>query len=197
MEESALPKSDEMNQILSRLYGSDAVNALPFSAQPSVELLITRPGVWRAGTLMVPRTEDGLRFDAFGLHWRLLAAGADTENNFDLFEVAAVDGAGMPARILGADEAIYVIEGAVKVESDGQSIGGGIGSFSYAPAGSSLIWTASGFSRLLVFHFPGGFFGELAGGCGRDTLVVAWLESIGTRFLVTMPIDGAVLTLAP
>jgi hypothetical protein len=54
-----------------------------------------------------------------------LTGGADTENNYDLFEVAAGDGAGMPPRILGADEAIYVLEGALTVESDGQLIGGG------------------------------------------------------------------------
>lgn len=183
MEESAPPKSDETNQILSRLYGSVAVTALPFSVQPSEELLVTEPGVWRAGTLKVARVEDSLpAFDAFGLRWRLLAAGADTENNYDLFEVLAGDGAGMPARILSADEAIYVIEGGVKVESDGQSIGGGVGSLTYAPAGSSLRWTVSGESHLLVFHFPGGFDRALAGGRGQDTLVAAWLESMGTRF---------------
>jgi hypothetical protein len=45
MEESMPPKSDELNQILSRLYGSVAVTALPFSVPPSEELLATTPGV--------------------------------------------------------------------------------------------------------------------------------------------------------
>jgi hypothetical protein len=73
---------------------------------------------------------------------RMLAAGVDTEDNYDLFEVSAGEGAGMPTRILGADEAIYVIAGAVTVESDGQSIGGGIGSFT----------RAGGISRKLAGH---------------------------------------------
>lgn len=193
MAESLPPKSDELNQILSRLYGSVAVTALPFSVQPTEELLVTKPGVWQAGTIKVATTQDAPTFDAFGLHWRRLAAGADTENNYDLFEVAATNGAGMPARILGADEAIYVIEGAVTVESAGQSIGGGMGSFTYAPAGSVLRWQATVAARLLIFHFPGGFDRALVGGCGQDALVAAWLESMGTRFLTAMPLTPAVL----
>jgi quercetin dioxygenase-like cupin family protein len=109
-----------------------------------VELLVTKPGAWRAGTIKVTRAEDAPAFDAFGLHWRLLAAGADTENSYDVFDVVAHERAGMPTRILGADEAIYVLEGKVKVESDGQSIGGEIGSLTYVPAGSIVSWQAVG-----------------------------------------------------
>ena len=99
----------------------------------------------------------------------------------------------MPPRILGADEAIYVLEGAVTVESDGQLIGGGIGSLTYVPAGSVVSWQASAEARLLIFHFPGGFDSALAGGRGQDALVVAWLESMGTRFLTNMPLTPAAL----
>jgi quercetin dioxygenase-like cupin family protein len=139
-------------------------------------------------------TECEPAFDAIGLHWRLLAAGADTENNYDLFEVAAGNGAGMPTRILGADETIYVLEGAVAVESDGQSIGGAIGSLTYLPAGSVVRWQASAEARLLIFHIPGGFDRALAGGRGQDSLVVAWLESMGTRFLTNTHLTPAAPT---
>jgi quercetin dioxygenase-like cupin family protein len=193
MEEGPPPKSPEPNEILSRLYGSLAVTALPFAVQPTKELLVTKAGVWSTGKIKIARAEDGPAFDAFGLHWKLLAAGADTENNYDLFELAAGDGAGMPRCILGADEAIYVLEGAVTVESDSQSIGGGIGSLTYMPAGSIVSWRAAGKARLLIFHFPGGFDRGLAGGRRQDGLVVAWLESIGTRFLTNMPLTPATL----
>jgi quercetin dioxygenase-like cupin family protein len=169
------------------------VTALPFEVQPTEERLVTKPDVWRAGTIKVASAESGPAFGAFGLHWRLLAAGADTENNYDLFEVAASNGEGMPTRILGADEAIYVLEGAVTVKSDGQSIGGGIGSLTYVPAGSVGSWQAIAESRLLIFHLPGGFDRALAGGRGQDALVVAWLESMGTRFLTNMPLTPAAL----
>jgi hypothetical protein len=78
-------------------------------------------------------------------------------------------------------------------ESDGQSIGGGIGSLTYVPAGSVVSWQAIAESRLLIFHFPGGFDRALAGGRGQDALVVAWLESMGTRFLTNMPLTPAAL----
>ncbi|MGD4386685.1 cupin domain-containing protein, partial [Xanthomonas citri pv. citri] len=127
---------------LSRLYGSVGVTALPFSVPPSEALLVTRPGVWEAGTVKVATAQDAPAFGAFGLQWRLLAAGIDTEDKYDLFEVTAADGAGMPPRILGTDEAIYVLEGAVTVETDGQSNRAGVGSFTYAPAGTVLQWQA-------------------------------------------------------
>jgi quercetin dioxygenase-like cupin family protein len=193
MEESLPPKSDELNQILSRLYGSVGVTALPFSVQPTEALLITKPDVWEAGSVKVARAAEGPAFEAFGLQWRVLAAGMDTEDNYDLFEVSAGEGAGMPLRILGADEAIYVISGAVTVESAGQSVGGGVGSFTYMTAGSVVSWQAAADARLLIFHFPDGFDRALAGGLGHDALVVAWLESTGTRFLAAMPLTQDVL----
>jgi len=193
MEESAPPKSDELNQILSRLYGSGAVTALPFSVQPTEELIVTKPGVWGAGSIKVARAEDRPAFDAFGMRWRLLAGCVDTGNDYDLFEVTAGDGAGMPTRVLSTDEAIYVIEGAVTVESDGQALGGGRGSLTYVSAGSVVSWQAAAGSWLLIFHFPGGFDLALAGGRGQDAFVVAWLESMGTRFLTAVPLTPTVL----
>jgi hypothetical protein len=57
----------------------------------------------------------------------LLAASNETNETYDLFEVAADAGAGMPARMLGADEAVYVLAGAVAIENDGISMGGRVG----------------------------------------------------------------------
>jgi len=194
MEEGPPPRSDEQNQIISRLYGSDAVTALPFSVPPSEELLATRQGAWVAGTILVAGPEDdATTYDAFGLRWRLLAAGADTESNYDLFEVTTSEEATMPARILGAGEAIYVIEGAVSVSSDGESHEAAIGSFTYAAAGSIMSWRADAGSRLLVFHFPGGFDRALAAGRGQDALVATWLETTGTRFLSPLPLAQSVV----
>jgi len=194
MEESLPPKSDALNQVLSRLYGSVAVTALPFSVPPAEELLVTKPDSWHAGTLKIARAEDDPAFHAFGLAWHLLAAGAETADDYDLFEVVAAAGAGMPRRILGANEALYVLEGLVDIESDGGgSVTTGVGAFSYAPAGTLLRWQAMGAARLLVFHFPGGFDRALAGGRGQEALITAWLESTGTRFLDAMPLTSAAL----
>ncbi len=188
MAEGPPPRNDEQNQILSTLYGSSAVTALPFSVQPSERLLVTKQGVWGAGTIHVARPEGAETFDPFGLHWQLLATGADTETHYDLFDVFASNEATMPARILVADEEIYVIEGSVNMDIDAQTTEAGTGSFTYAAVGSVMSWRAAAGSRLLVFHFPGGFDRALANGRGEDALVVAWLESTGTRFLQAMPL---------
>lgn len=193
MEESPPPKSDELNQILSRLYGSVAVTALPFSVPPSEALLVTQPGGWHAGTLKMAQAKEGPLFEAFGLEWRLLAAGAETDDDYDLFEVAAAAEAGMPRRIVGADEAIYVLEGSIRLESNGDATTVGVGAFSYVPTGTMLRWHAAEDARLLVFHFPGGFDRALAGSHGQDALAAAWLEARGTRFLEALPFDTRVL----
>jgi hypothetical protein len=109
------------------------------------------------------------------------------------FDVLAGDGAGMPPRLLGGDEVIYVIEGEVTVESDGEIMGGGIGAFTYMAAGSVVSRRALSGARLLVFHFPGGFDRALESGNGQNALIVAWLESMGTRFLTAMPLTPSIL----
>ncbi len=137
--------------------------------------------------------DDAQTFDAFGAQWRLLAAGADTENTYDLFDVTAGTDAALPSRILGADEALYVIDGTVTVDSDAQSTVATTGSLSYAAAGSVMGWRAAAGAHVLVFHFPGGFDRALAGGRGQDALVAAWLETMGTRFLSPIALPPAAL----
>ncbi len=112
-----------------------------------------------------------------------------------MIDVTARDGATMSAPILGGDEAIYVIENAVTVDSDGQLIEASGGSFTYAAVGSVMSWQAEVSSHLLVFHFPSGFDRALANGRGQDALGAAWLESTGTRFLSALPLpeDTAIM----
>ena len=193
MAESAPPKNGETNRILSRLYGTVGAPALPFDGPPTEATLVTQPGVWGVGEVKVSSAQDAPVFGAFGLQWQRLAAGADTEDNYDLFDVSATAGAEMPTRILGDDEALYVLQGAVTVEADGQTHKAGVGSFTYVPAGTLLRWQIGAGTRLLVFHFPGGFDRALAGGNGQDALVAAGLEAAGTRFLSAMPLPETAL----
>ncbi len=183
MAESAPPKSEEPNEFLSRLYGSVGVTALPFSVPRSETLLATDPDGWRKGVREIATSRDGPHFTAFGLEWHMLASGIDTENTYDLFEVEAAVGQGMPARVLGSDEALYVLDGSLNIVADGQAMRGNAGSLTYMSAGSSVTWNTNAASRLLVFHFPGGFDRALTNGRGQDALVAAWIEADGTRFL--------------
>lgn len=187
-EEGPPPKSPALNIILSQLYGTVAVTALPFNAPPSKENMATSAG-WHPGSLRVATIEDGPHLDAFGLHWRLLAGGADTDNTYDLCDVIVPAGATMPTRVIGTDEALYVVTGGLVVECDGDATPAGVGSFTYAKAGSVLGWRAGADeARALVFHFPGGFDRALVGARGKDALVAAGAEATGTRFLDVFPL---------
>ena len=97
------PRSDEQNLILSRLYGSVAVKALPFSATPSVDLLETPADGWTVGQAHVATAEDADPVLAFGSEWRFLARSADTNGTYDLADVTMPSGAALPRRKLGAD----------------------------------------------------------------------------------------------
>ena len=182
-EEGPPPKSDEQNQILSRLYGSVAVEALPFSVMPSAELLNTPAGGWTVGHAHVAIAQDVAPHLAFGSQWRFLARSADVSGFYDLAEIAMPSGAELPRRTMGVDEALYVLDGAIEVDADGQCHVLTPGYFLYAQQGTLLEWRATADARALIWHFPGGFDEAVANGREDDRLVVGWLESHGTRFV--------------
>jgi len=182
--EGPLPAGTEYIEMTARLYGSHPVAALPFGAKPRDDLIDTPADAWAVGDTHVASAADAPVFEAFGARWRVLADSRDTEQDYDLLDALAPERAGMPRRVLGADEAIYVLDGVVSVEVDGTSTEIGVGSFAYAPAGSLCSWRAqAGGAHVLVFHIPGGFDRALANGRGQDALVQAGDEARGTRYL--------------
>jgi len=184
MAEGPLPAGTEYIQTTAQLYGSHPVAALPFGAQPSDDLIDTPADAWAVGDTHVANADDAAAFEAFGALWRVLADSRDTERDYDLLDALVPERAGTPRRVLGADEAIYVLDGVVSVEVDETSTDIGVGSFAYAPAGSLRSWRAQvGGAHVLVFHIPGGFDRALANGRGEDALVQAWDEARGTRYL--------------
>ncbi|TPG25574.1 cupin domain-containing protein [Mycolicibacterium hodleri] len=198
MAEGPPPEDQQFNETVSRLYGSDPVTALPFAVMPSEALLATPADAWAVGDTHIATPPEAPAFEAFGAHWRVLAGAHDTEGEYDLFDVLAPEGSGMPSRVLGADEAIYVLEGTVTIDADGRSAPAGVGSFAYAPAGSLFSWHAlTKSARALVFHLPGGFNRALAHGRGTDALVQAWDEARGTRYLQHQSLPTAEVPRAP
>ena len=89
----------------------------------------------------------------------------------------------LPRRTIGMDEALYVLDGAIEVDADGQCHVLTPGCFLYAQQGTLLQWRATADARALIWPFPGGFDEAIAGGHGDDRLVTGWLESNGTRFV--------------
>ncbi len=182
--ESAPTHSREQIQILSDLYGQQAVTALPFALPPTPDLLATQPADVGRGKLVFATAGQVPAVRRFGLEWRVLAATADTLGTYDLLEVTAPAGTGMPRYAAGQDEVLYVLAGTLTLTVFGQPERQlAAGALAYLPAGSAVAWQAQGSeARLLVFHLPGGFDRALAA-AGDDSQAVAELEKLGTRFL--------------
>lgn len=190
MAEGPPPDNDQFVEITAQLYGSHPVAALPFIAPPSEELLDTPTDAWAVGDTHIANAEDAPAYDAFGARWRVLCGSRDTEWGYDLLDVVVPNGSGAPRRVLGVDEAIYVLDGVVAIEADGPPTKIGTGSFAYAPAGSLFSWSAqNGGARVLTFHISGGFDRALAHGRGQDALVQAFDEALGTRYLTALALN--------
>ena len=185
IEESSPPNSNEI-RILSALFGQEEVTALPFT-QPSVdELMVTELGTWSIGSLTTATADDATAVDAFGMSWRTLASSADTDGTYDLSDLRAAAGTGMPLRTLGQDEALFVLDGDLEPTLDGTERRASTGAFVYVPAGSNCSWrSAATGAHVLVFHIPGGFTEALSRNAGNEEHVRTFLEAAGTRFIET------------
>jgi len=192
MEEGPPPANLIENEILSRIYGSNSVAGLPFSVPPSPDRLGSQNDVWTIGKVYWTDPVRCPSYSAFGIQWRELASSRHTEYTYDMFDALLSPQARMPARLLGADEALYVIEGCIVISLDGDTFQLTTGGFVYAPAGSLCGWIPEGGpARTLVFHVPGGFDRALSESGGDEALVAAWQEASGTRFLEALPLPDA------
>lgn len=182
MEESLPPNPDEI-RVLSRIFGQEEVEALPFAQPTEAAMMRTEAGAWSIGSLVIRSAGDVAPVEAFGMSWRVLGASGETDGTYDLSEVAVPAGAGMPPRRLGQDEAVYVLGGGLDVVLDGQGQRAEEGAFVYLPRGSTGAWSATTTSRVLVFHLPAGFDQALTRQPDDQRHVRAFLEATGTRFL--------------
>ncbi len=178
------PGSVEQVRILSRLFGQEAVTALPFCQTSTVPLMKTEPGPSTIGPLHTSNAEVAPRFEAFGFDWRLLAGSSQTGGGYDLFEVRAPAGGGLPDRGVAYSEAIYVLEGDLTISLDGNVSTVAEGTFAWAPAGSAYAWRAgTAGAKLLVFHLPSGCDEAISEEAGDDNRVRARLIAARARFL--------------
>lgn len=162
LEESLPPNPDEV-RILSRLFGQEKVEALPFVQPTEAAMMRTEPGTPTAGELVVRSAAAVEPVEAFGMSWRVLGDSHETDGTYDLSEVSAAQGAGRPLRRLGQDEAVYVLTGGLDLAIDDEVQRAGEGSFVFLPGGTTASWTATTASRVLVFHLPGGFDRAITG----------------------------------
>ena len=183
IEESAPPNPKEIG-ILSKIFGQESVEAMPF-CQPSVPaIMATSADVWSIGKLKIASSDDVALQRMYGLEWRVLGGANDTDGTYDLIEIVAPDGAGMPRRRLGQDEALYVLDGTIEGAFDGKAFAAKEGSFVYVPQGSMLAWSASGGrAKCLCFHIPGGLDQLLLRSSGDEQHFLDLLATSGTKIL--------------
>ena len=186
IEEAPPPAALEQVRILSRLFGQEKVRALPFAGPSTDALMTTERPAWSLVEPHVSKAETAPVYRAFDLEWRLLASSTDTAGTYDLFELRCGPERGLALHRPGQDEALYVLEGDVALEADGERHVLRTGSFSYIPAGTNTAWRAGmAGARLLAFHLPGGFdaailrYGGFETASGDDDKVRRFLDAAG------------------
>ena len=189
IDEAPPPAALEQVRILSRLFGQEEVRALPFAGPSTDALMTTERSSWSPVEPHISRAETAPVYRAFDLEWRLLASSTDTAGTYDLFELRCDPARGLALHKSGQDEALYVVDGSVKIDIDGERRTLPAGSFSYLPAGTNVEWQAGAAgARLLAFHLPGGFdaavlrYGGSAHSAGDDEKVRRLLSAAGTIF---------------
>ena len=154
--EAPMPPPDQV-MILSRIFGMDKVDLMPFAGPPTEAVMHTRPSPLADLPVHMAHRGSAPAAQAFGAAWRLLAGSAETGGTYNLFEIELPPGGTHGPWLHAQDQAFYVVEGTVSLLLDGQTQSAGPGSFAYVPAGTLNAARAEGrAARLLVFHLPGG-----------------------------------------
>lgn len=183
-EEAPMPPPEQV-LILSRLFGMEKVDLMPFIGKPTEDVMVTAPSAAATTPVHIATTGTAPVFHAFGLTWRRLAGSGDTAGTYDLFELEMPAGAEFGAWMHGQDQAFYVLEGQADLLLDDQVAGAGAGTFAFVPAGTiTAVRAGTGGARLLMFHLPGGFdraVEHAADASGTDAALRTCLDTLGTR----------------
>jgi len=118
---------------------------------------MTRDG---AGLVLMPSGGERIDLPDRGARARLLAVGEDTEGRLAVVESAPAPGApGLPPhRHRNSDEALYVLEGKVRIRLSGRTVDAPAGSFAFIPRGTVHAFWNPGVApaRVLVIFTPAG-----------------------------------------
>jgi quercetin 2,3-dioxygenase len=124
-------------------------------AEPSTGADDTLPGIQNAYFL---RAGEGPRQLFAGGLVTSLCTGAETDGKLNMFTLEMPRGAGVPAHVHDeTTEALYVLEGSLRVWLDGEEHVVGGGAFVNIPAGTSHRWEGGGFfTKAIAMSTPGG-----------------------------------------
>ena len=123
--------------------------------------------------------------------WTVLVAGAETGGRFAIIEARERQGAEPPRHIHGReDEFIFVLEGRVTIDREGERFDRPAGSWLFLPRGSEhAVTVASPEARLLVMLAPAGLeecLVELDRPGEPDASMVERLVGVAARYGVTI-----------
>jgi quercetin 2,3-dioxygenase len=124
-------------------------------AEPSTEADDTLPGAQSAYFL---RAGEGPRHRFAGSLVTALCTGAETDGKLNMFTLQTPRGAGVPAHVHDeTTEALYVLEGSLRVWLDGEEHAVGGGDFVNIPAGTRHRWEGGAFfTKAVAMSTPGG-----------------------------------------
>lgn len=154
----ALPPRRLVEQ-LSRDYGQIAIARLSGADKAGPNDKATEP---TPGARVPPYSRCAADAPAFwaarGL-WSKLADGVSTDGSYCLFEVLMPIGRAAPPHVhLGADEVVFVLDGALEVFLGTRTEVVGTGGLVFVPRGTAHTFSIVGdTTRLLILHTPSGF----------------------------------------
>jgi quercetin dioxygenase-like cupin family protein len=118
-----------------------------------------------ADEIVVRKPDDGTALWMLGGLYEVKAAGSETGGAATIMEMTLPPGSGPPPHTHPGGESVYVLEGRLRYNIDGEVHEGGPGSFFYIPQGVVENFEPIGETpaRILVIYTPGGidrFFAE-------------------------------------
>ena len=116
-------------------------------------------------SVVVRKPDEGMALWMLGGLYEVKVAGDETGGAATIIEMTLPVGTGPPPHTHPGGESVYVLEGRLRYNIDGDVVEGGPGSFFYIPAGvvENFEPIGDGPTRLLVIYTPGGidkFFSE-------------------------------------
>ena len=116
------------------------------------------------GKSVVRPAGQGEAYWVLGGLYEVLVSSEETGGSSTIMQMTVPEGAGPPPHTHPGSEFVYVLDGTVTFQVDGEAHESGPGSAVYFPAGTLETFQPSGTAKLLVVYEPGGiekFFAEV------------------------------------
>lgn len=151
--EDSQPGSPEQLAILSRLFGQEAVKAMPFRQPSEPAIMATEEGDVAIGEVRIARATDAPIEEVAGVAASRLAGPDQTGGGYALHEVELPAGRTMALPPGGSDHAVYLLDGSVNVNVGDEVVDLTSGGFAWVPGSVAFEASAVGVARLLLFEF--------------------------------------------